>query len=95
MALDPCVVRQIADLAKIHINEAETDELCRELGSIIQWVAQLDEVDTNGVEPMDSVAFGSLPLRHDIVTDGNCAQDILANSSDAVDGFFSVPKVVE
>jgi aspartyl-tRNA(Asn)/glutamyl-tRNA(Gln) amidotransferase subunit C len=95
MSLDKATVARIATLARIKIPESELESLGHELSSIIQWVEQLNEVDTTGVQPMASVAATSLPLREDAVTDGNRPDDILKNATGATLGFFTVPKVVE
>jgi aspartyl-tRNA(Asn)/glutamyl-tRNA(Gln) amidotransferase subunit C len=95
MSLDKATVARIATLARIKVPEADREALGQELNQILHWVEQLDEVDTQGVEPMTSVAAMTLPLRPDKVTDGNRADDILKNAPGALHGFFTVPKVVE
>ena len=95
MALDKAAVARIATLARIKLPEAEQGALAQELTGILAWMEQLNEVDTAGVEPMSSVAAMVLPMREDVVTDGNCRDRILANAPEAADGFFVVPKVVE
>ncbi|HMA49960.1 MAG TPA: Asp-tRNA(Asn)/Glu-tRNA(Gln) amidotransferase subunit GatC, partial [Magnetospirillaceae bacterium] len=55
----------------------------------------LGEVNTDGVAPMASVAHMNLPRRADEVTDGGYPERVLANAPDAMDGFYTVPKVVE
>ena len=56
---------------------------------------QLNEVDVDGVEPMTSVVETTLPMREDVVTDGNIQDQVLANAPRSEDGFFVVPKAVE
>ncbi|MGB8843001.1 MAG: Asp-tRNA(Asn)/Glu-tRNA(Gln) amidotransferase subunit GatC [Aliidongia sp.] len=95
MALDKATVAKIATLARIKLPEADREAMGRELDKILHWVEQLDEVDTTGVEPMTSVAHMTLPMRDDLVTDGNRADEILRNAPNGAHGFFTVPKVVE
>jgi aspartyl-tRNA(Asn)/glutamyl-tRNA(Gln) amidotransferase subunit C len=95
LSLDPKTVRTIAYLARIRLADDEVEGLARELSSILGWVEQLAEVDTEGVEPMTSVAAMSLPLRADVVTDGARAQDVVRNAPEPIEAFFTVPKVVE
>ena len=95
MALDKAAVARIATLARIKLPEAEQGALAQELTGILAWMEQLNEVDTAGVEPMSSVAAMVLPMRADVVTDGNCRERILATAPEAADGCFVVPKVVE
>jgi aspartyl-tRNA(Asn)/glutamyl-tRNA(Gln) amidotransferase subunit C len=95
MALDKATVAHIAALARIRISEAELEPLAHELSRILDWVEQLNEIDTTGVAPMGSAAAASLPLREDAVTDGGCRDAILGNAPRTAHGFFTVPKVVE
>ncbi len=95
MALDKTIVARIATLARIRVPEAEQERLAGELSQILTWIEQLGEIDTGGVEPMASVAHLGLPMREDVVTDGNCRDAILANAPEEARGFFVVPKVVE
>jgi len=95
MALDKATVKHIATLARIRLAEAELEPLAGELSHILDWVEQLNEVDTTGVPPMASAAAATLPMRDDAVTDGSCPEAILGNAPRAARGFFTVPKVVE
>ena len=95
MALDKATVVRIATLARIELPEAEQGALAEELSQILAWMAQLNEVETSGIEPMSSVVAMQLPTREDVVSDGDCRDAILANAPEAADGFFVVPKVVE
>jgi aspartyl-tRNA(Asn)/glutamyl-tRNA(Gln) amidotransferase subunit C len=95
MALDKAAVAHIAALARIRLSEAELEPLAGELSQILTWVEQLNEVDTSGVPPMASVAATSLPMRDDLVTDGNRRDEILGNAPHTARGFFVVPKVIE
>ncbi len=95
MALDKATVQHIATLARIRLAEAELEPLAGELSRILDWVEQLNEVDTTGVPPMASSAAATLPMRDDVVTDGGCPEAILGNAPRAARGFFTVPKVVE
>jgi aspartyl-tRNA(Asn)/glutamyl-tRNA(Gln) amidotransferase subunit C len=95
MSVSPEQVRHIAKLARIAMTDEELDRLVPELNNILGWVEQLGEVDTDGVEPLATVIEQKLRLRDDVVTDGNCRDDVLANAPEAQHGFFAVPKVIE
>lgn len=95
MRVDEATVRRIARLARIKITEAEAKGLVKELSGILNWVEQLDEVDTSAVEPMTRVVPIELRRREDKVTDGGKVDAILKNAPMAEDGFFVVPKIVE
>jgi aspartyl-tRNA(Asn)/glutamyl-tRNA(Gln) amidotransferase subunit C len=95
MQVDEATVRRIARLARIKVTDAEAKALEGELSGILDWVKQLDEVDTRNVEPMTRVTPMTLKQRADVVTDGGIADDIVANAPAREDHFFVVPKVVE
>ena len=105
MSLDKDTVARIARLARLRVPEEELAPLAGELSGIFAWIEQLNEVDTNNVEPMSSVSDVTLPMRADKVTDGGVAARVLANAPDGAvyidpsdknaGGFFTVPKVVE
>lgn len=95
MQVDEATVRRIARLARIKITDAEAKGLEKELSGILDWVAQLDEVDTSKVEPMTRVVPIALKQRDDKVNDGEMADAVTANAPMREDNFFVVPKVVE
>lgn len=95
MAVDLPTVRRIAALARIALPDDEAEHLRGELNAILAFVAELDAVNVEGVEPMTSVMPMGLRLRPDLVTDGDIADQILANAPVTEDGFFVVPKVIE
>ena len=105
MSIDVDTVAKIARLARLKVPEAEQPQLARELSGILTWIEQLNEVNTQGVEPLSSVSDVTLPMRDDVVTDGGIAAKVLANAPggavylDPADpnagGFYTVPKVVE
>jgi aspartyl-tRNA(Asn)/glutamyl-tRNA(Gln) amidotransferase subunit C len=95
MAIDAATVRKVARLARIAEPEARLEPLAKELSGILAWIEQLNEVDTDGVEPMASTEAVTLPMRDDVVTDGGDPDRVLANAPKAAKGFFVVPKVVE
>jgi aspartyl-tRNA(Asn)/glutamyl-tRNA(Gln) amidotransferase subunit C len=95
MAIDAATVKKVASLARIREPEERLEPLAQELSGILQWIEQLAEVDTDGVEPMTSVVAQAQPWREDVVTDGGDPAGILANAPKSAGGFFIVPKVVE
>ncbi|HKK31203.1 MAG TPA: Asp-tRNA(Asn)/Glu-tRNA(Gln) amidotransferase subunit GatC [Alphaproteobacteria bacterium] len=95
MALDQATVARIANLARIKVSDDELQAWASDLTAIIDFVEQLDEVNTEGVEPMTGVGDFSLPMRPDVVTDGGYADAVTSNAPEGHDHFFAVPKVVE
>ncbi len=95
MSVDTETVKRVAALSRIAITDERAEEMRSELNAILGFVEQLNEVDVEGVEPMTSVVHMDAPLRADEVTDGDKAEDIVANAPVSDDHFFMVPKVVE
>ena len=95
MALDKEIVARIAKLARLEITESDLEVMSQELSQILSWIEQLEEVNIESFEPMTSVVKMDLKVREDVVTDGDQADDIVANAPERKDHFFVVPKVIE
>lgn len=95
MSLDKNTVKKVASLARLRLNDEQLERAAPQLSGILSWVEQLGEVNTDNVEPLSSVVDIALPLREDIVTDGNNMELVLANAPEKTQGYFVVPKVVE
>lgn len=95
MSVDIATVKRVAHLARIAITEEEATSFQGEINAILGFVEQLNEVDVSNVEPLTSVVAQKMKKRADIVTDGNCADRVVANAPVSDDEFFVVPKVVE
>ena len=95
MSLDAAAVARIARLARIRVTDDEKTHLASELSQVMDWIDQLQTVDTEGVEPLTSVVGAKLKTRADIVTLNVTRDDVLANAPEPMAGFFTVPKVVE
>ena len=95
MSVDQTTVRRIAKLARIKVNEDAVPALEGELNAILEWIEMLNEVDTEGVQPMTAVVETKMKKRDDVVNRGGIPDDIMANAPASEDHFFMVPKVVE
>jgi len=95
MALTKQEVTKIARLARIRVTDEEKDHYAKEISGILQWIEQLQEVKTDGVPQMVSVADIRLPWREDKVTDGNQQEAVVKNAPQSDYGCFVVPKVIE
>jgi aspartyl-tRNA(Asn)/glutamyl-tRNA(Gln) amidotransferase subunit C len=95
MSVDLATVKRVAQLARIAVTEDEANQMLGQLNGILGFVEQLSEVNVDGVEPMTSVTPMEMRKRADTVTDGNKAEDIVANAPVSERNFFMVPKVVE
>lgn len=95
MSIDESTAARVAKLARIKVEPQDLPALAGEFNTILGFIEQLNEVDTDGVEPMTSVTPQRLKRRSDVVTEGDQQDKILSNAPDAREGFFAVPKVVE
>jgi aspartyl-tRNA(Asn)/glutamyl-tRNA(Gln) amidotransferase subunit C len=95
MSVDSAVVRRIAHLSRIAVEEGEVERLRGELNAILAFVEELNAVDVTGVEPLTSVLPMKMKKRADVVNDGGIVDEVLANAPEREDHFFVVPKVIE
>ncbi len=95
MKVDQATVRHIARLARIKVSNEEAKSLESELSNILQWVEQLNEVDTENIDARHRVIPMAMKKRTDTISDGGYPEDILKNAPERSDNFFVVPKVVE
>ncbi len=95
MAIDNEMVRKIAFLSRLKIEDNKLEDAKDEFNKIFKWIEELNEIDTSNVSPMASANDVSLKLREDAVTDGNYKDEILKNAPSAEYDYFAVPKVVE
>ena len=95
MKIDKNTTLKIAKLSRIKIKDDEIQELSSQLSSILDWVEQLNEVDTKNIEPLSNVSKAELPLRKDIEESSDNSEKILSNAPEKLENFFAVPKVVD
>ena len=82
-------------MCRVKIKEEEIPELSSQLSNIIDWVEQLNEVNTDNIEPLNNVSISELPLREDKENNQDKSQDVLSNAPEKLENYFVVPKVVE
>lgn len=88
-------VRHVARLARLELAPAQEERLRAEMSEMLGYVDQLNELDTDKVEPTAQVGESGTPVREDAVTNHPAAEAMLANAP-ARDGFFfKVPKIIE
>lgn len=95
MKIDRNTTIKIAKLSRIKIDDGEVDELSLQLSAIVDWVEQLNEVNTDDIEALSNVSMAKLPLRNDVENLTNNSEKILSNAPDKLENYFAVPKVVE
>lgn len=95
MSLDQAQVTSIAKLAMIAIDEADKPALAEKLSSILDLFAQMEAVDTHGIEPMAHPLDQVQRLREDVVReiDQHQLYQSIAPSTEA--GLYLVPQVIE
>lgn len=85
----------VAILAKLELSSEEKEEAKKDMGSMLDYIDQLNELDTDGVEPMSHVFPVHNVFREDVVANGDDRDHILANAPERKDGAFKVPKTVD
>ena len=95
MTIDLKTVKHISKLSRISIDDKKAKKLSDDLNSIFKFIEKLEELDTEKIEPLTSIAKTNLKLRKDEIKSKNIREDILKNSPEDNKDFFVVPKVVE
>jgi aspartyl-tRNA(Asn)/glutamyl-tRNA(Gln) amidotransferase subunit C len=95
MSIDKDKIKHISKLARISVDEKKIDDLAKDLSSIFKFIEQLNEINTDKVEPLSSILNDSSRSRKDEITDGKIREKILENSPQKNEQFFVVPKVIE
>ena len=93
--IDLDILKKLGKLSRIPIDDTGSNKLMEDLNEIIGFIEQLNEVDTDSVSPLSSVTGHNLPIREDVVNDGNKNNDVLENAPEKNSGYFVVPKVIE
>ena len=95
MAVDNETVKRVAFLSRLRVEDNKLEATKEEFNKILAWIEELNEIDTDDVEPLIAVNDTSLRTRPDNITAGHCRDDILKNAPAAEYDYFAVPKVVE
>ena len=95
MTIDLKTIKHISKLSRISVDDKKADKLAGDLNSIFDFIEKLNELNTDNVEPLTSVAETTLKLRADEVKSENIRDQILKNSPEKNEDFFVVPRVVE
>lgn len=94
MSLTKEEVLKVAELARLQFKEEEIGDFQQQLNDILGYVEILNEVDTEGVEPLISVHDGINRLRTDEVRKSLTTEEAMKNAPETSDGALIVPKVV-
>ncbi len=86
-------VKHVAKLARLELTEEETKQYTKQLGDILKYVEQMNEVDTTGIEPMPHAIPVYNVMREDVVKYEQTKEELMKNAPFEEDGFFRVPKI--
>ncbi len=95
MAIDNKTVKRIAYLSRLNIEDDKIEETKDEFNKILNWIEELNEINTDNVTPLATINEECLRMREDIVTAGKCKDEVLSNAPMKEFDYFAVPKVVE
>ncbi|CCZ05196.1 MAG: Asp-tRNA(Asn)/Glu-tRNA(Gln) amidotransferase subunit GatC [Clostridiales bacterium] len=82
-------------LAKLELSGEEKEQAKKDMANMLNYIDKLNELDTEGVEPMSHVFPVNNVFREDVVTNGDDRDNILKNAPEEKDGMFNVPKTFE
>ncbi len=88
-------IEYVGILAKLELNEEEKENAKKDMGSMLDYIDKLNELDTTGVEPMSHIFPVNNVFREDVVANGDDRENILKNAPEQKDGSFVVPKTVD
>lgn len=85
-------IEYVGILAKLELSAEEREQAKKDMASMLDYIDRLNELDTDGVEPMSHVFPVHNVFREDIVTNGDDREQMLANAPKKKDGTYMVPK---
>lgn len=86
-------VEHVAKLARLELTEEEKELYTKQLGDVLKYVDQMNEVDTSNVKPMTQVIDFSNVMREDIPNQEISKEALMSNAPEEENGFFKVPKI--
>ena len=95
MEFDTNNTLKLAKLARLSLNDEQLNSLEKDLTSIVSFIDQLKEINTDKIDPTSNSLNQDLILRDDIAENKLSNEDLLRNVPDSELGFFVVPKVIE
>lgn len=88
-------IAYVGILAKLELSPQEAEQAKKDMNNMLEYMELLNDLDTEGVEPMSHVFPIHNVFREDIVENGDDREEILRNAPAQKDGSFQVPKTVE
>lgn len=88
-------IEYVGILAKLELSEEEKEQAKKDMTSMLDYVGKLNELDTEGVEPMSHTFSVHNVFREDVVTNGDDRDNLLSNAPEQKDGAYKVPKTFD
>ena len=95
MSIDLKTIKHISKLSRISVDEKRAEKLAEDLNSIFEFIEKLNELKTDDVKPLTSIAETTLKFRSDEIKSKNIREQIIKNSPEDNEDYFVVPKVIE
>lgn len=96
MQIDDTVLAKLEKLSHLRIDESKKEAVKEQLTGILNYVENLNELDTNALSPTFSTLEGGTPMREDIPQNSSeVAENILSHAPNAQNDFFIVPAIIE
>ena len=95
MRMSRAEVQRVAVLARLALSSEEEAELVGHFDKVLSYMEKLNELNTDGVEPLAHAVEIPAPLREDQVTNQAKADALLQNAPERQTDFFKVPKIIE
>lgn len=88
-------IEYVGVLAKLELSDEEREQAKRDMGRMLDYIDQMNALDTKGIEPMSHAFPVENVLREDMVTNGDMRDALLANAPEEKDGMFVVPRTFD
>ncbi|MGB4658863.1 MAG: Asp-tRNA(Asn)/Glu-tRNA(Gln) amidotransferase subunit GatC [Mobilitalea sp.] len=95
MIINEDTIQYVSILAKLSVSEDEKAKIAEDLNHILDYIETMNELDTEGIDPMSHVLPIKNVFREDEVINGNNRDELMKNAPKSKDGCFAVPKTVE
>ena len=95
MSIDLKTIKHISKLSRISVDEKRAEKLADDLNSIFEFIEKLNELKTDDVKPLTSIAETTLKFRSDEIKSKNIREQIIKNSPEDNEDYFVVPNVIE
>ena len=88
-------IEYVGILSKLELSEEEKEQAKKDMGSMLDYIDKINELDTTGIEPMSHVFPVQNVFREDVVTNGDESEKTLKNAPGEKDNMFMVPRTFD